>query len=117
MADEEQEKQKREYFRIVYPHKNRATLKIENSVYPIQDISQKGIRFSFDGIDEIFDWEDRMIVKGEVTFLLGDQFRIVGKVLRVLESNEVVLFLRDDIPLKSMNDEHRHIIKNFGSKE
>lgn len=109
-----EEEQKREHFRLVYPPSDRPKIVIGGEKYSILDLSEEGIKFGHPasvclGIGNV--------VRGEITFANGEKETVVGKILRIIESNpsHTVIQLTQGLPLKRMMDEQRALIKKYKS--
>jgi hypothetical protein len=70
-----EQQEKRKYFRIEYPAPIKPTLKIRKHEFEVEDISEKGVRFSADKKIKFGRW-----VTGNVTFHDGQAIDIEGRI-------------------------------------
>ena len=106
------EEDRREHFRLVYPEQQRGFVKLYGHPYPIQDISQKGIKIIVEEPNAIEEWQLDTAVEAIVFLVFGAKIHIKAKVLRI-EEEYVVFYLEDPIPFKTMIEEQRFLIKEF----
>lgn len=93
--------QRRNYFRVVYPHNDRPVIFTHDDSFVAIDVSEYGLRF--------FAWQsEEFRGKSDLSFVLeftdGEQFHLSGRVLRA-EQNEVALQLNNPIPLERIRVE------------
>ena len=72
---ENEQQEKRRYFRIEYPASIRPTLKIRKHEFEVVDISEKGVRFFADKKIKFGRW-----VTGNITFCDGQTVGIEGRI-------------------------------------
>ncbi|MBT3256564.1 MAG: PilZ domain-containing protein [Deltaproteobacteria bacterium] len=75
MGKKSEHHEKRKYFRIEYPAPIKPTLKIRKHEFEVEDISEKGVRFSADKKIKFGRW-----VTGNVTFHDGQAIDIEGRI-------------------------------------
>lgn len=104
--------QQREHFRIDYPLANRAKLIIAKKKYDVVDVSQRGLKFELpdDTAAKLFLLGNA--VTGVIELLIGKKLNFSGEIIRVYDRT-VIVYMREELPLGLMNEEHRYIIKTF----
>ncbi len=101
--------QRRAFFRLPYPHAERPSLLADDAVYPVSEISEGGLRVvALDQGDVLARQQD---VQGTLR-LAGGDVQLHGRVLRQ-QGEEVVLVLTEGIPLSLMVSEQRRLIRKF----
>ena len=102
-------KNSREHYRVRYPLSCRPKLIILNNEYVTIDISERGIRFICNEIDE-FQTGVELVV--QITFNNGEQLDLEGEILRT-DEKITVLRLSKPITLKRILAEQRYIKLNY----
>lgn len=106
---DDNEAQRRAYFRLLYPQVERPCLLTDGASYPVSEISEGGMRLvAVDQGDELA--QQRQIVG--ILQLPGESVAVEGRVLRK-QSEEVVLVLSEGIPLALMVSEQRRLIRKY----
>ncbi len=93
--------ERRDHFRIKYPHVERPKLEILGENFDIIDISERGIKF-YGGPK----------FQTTITFHDGEFFDIEGKVLRT-QNNEMVVQLLQSIPFERIIKEQRYLVTKY----
>ena len=101
--------QKREYFRVEFPHSYRPSLAMDVDKYEIEDVSEFGMRFNA-GDDNSFIVDDLII--GSIIFPDGQDFELSGQVIRV-NDGFVSLQLAEPLPLSKIRAEHLYLISHY----
>jgi hypothetical protein len=94
-------REKREYFRIKYPHDSTPKLLITDEEFNIIDISEQGIKFDLE-----------KTIQGIITFHDGESLSIEGKFLRT-QSNEIVIQPIKGIPSERITKEQKYLMKKY----
>ncbi len=100
---------KREHFRITYPIACRPALRLLNCVYEVIDVSEHGVRFSGNKINQLV---AEMEVPATITFNDGSSLKINGRILRV-DEKVVVMYIPESIPFVKIVAEQRFIKMNY----
>lgn len=108
-----QERQRRRYFRIVYPIAIRPKVTSLFKTYDVLDISEEGIRLDTKGhpsprLDQI--------MKGTLCFYDGEKLPIQGTILRVT-AEDAVLQLNEPIPYRTIHNQELFMIRHYRKDE
>lgn len=101
--------QKREYFRVEFPHSYRPSLTMDVDNYEIEDVSEFGMKFKA-GQGAPFTVDDLII--GTIIFPDGKDFELSGQVTRIYDGY-VSLELAEPLPLSKIRAEHQHLLSNY----
>jgi len=105
--------QQRDFFRLIYPPADRPNIKIEESRFPVGDLSEMGIKFFH---QETIKFPVGVRMKGTIIFKDGSKCEVEGDILRVdVDSTPaftVVEFVKG-IPMAKMLEEQRILIKKY----
>ncbi|MGF1696187.1 PilZ domain-containing protein [Vibrio kyushuensis] len=101
--------QKRQYYRLKYPKRAMPVMRIQDELYRVSEVSEKGIRFVIDKPDSIHHGLD---MSGVLNLHDDSQISIQGAVLR-LDKNEVIILLSKGPSFKDMVQEQRHIRQKY----
>ncbi len=101
--------QKREYFRVEFPHSYRPNLTMSAETYEIEDVSEYGVKFKVETITH-FTLDEMVIVS--VVFPDGEEYELSGQVVRI-DDDAVSLQLLTPIPLSKIRAEHLHLIQHY----
>jgi len=101
-----QGQERRNYERIVYKPVERPKIQIENDIFEIADVSEKGLRFINNNEVKLDNW-----IRGTLTFLNGGSVDVEGMIERE-QGNDFGLYLEYLIPPDMIFEEQRHIILN-----
>ena len=107
------QKDRRNFYRILYPDVSCPKLLLSGYTFNVIDISEEGLRFnnlSHDG------FKNGLGVSGSVTFPDGESFLIYGEVKRV-NDKEVSISLKRPIPLRKIVEEQRRMLEKFPHKK
>jgi hypothetical protein len=85
------ENERRQYFRLLYPSELAPEIVISGTTFRVLDLSEKGIRFRKDFNIRL---DTGQSVKGIVVFQDLSKFEFQGYVLRVVNREAVVIFLK-----------------------
>ena len=99
---ENEQKEKRKYYRVEYPATMRPTLKIRKHEFEVMNVSEKGVMFSIDKKLQFGRW-----VSGVVTFHDGQTVGIEGKIVREHENNIGMLLTIKSIPYSKILSEQQ----------
>jgi len=112
----EERVQKREYFRVVYPHLARPQLidLSDNKSYPVMDICEGGVRYcSDDGIVKQADGPDEQKMAARILFNASDALDLEGKILRNEGPETVLAFLeRKPVLSRIIMAEQRYLLSH-----
>ncbi len=100
---------KREHFRIRYPIACRPGLSLLNCVFEVIDVSEHGIRFSGNKINQL---QSEMDVPATITFSDGSSLKVHGRILRV-DEKVAVMYIPENIPFVKIVAEQRFIRMNY----
>ena len=95
----------REHYRIAYPTTARPRLLVNGEHRDVIDVCELGLRY-YAAEDEQRQLGDE--IEGIVHFRRGEEVRVLGTVVRVIE-REVAVRLRVGIPLRVVLDEQRYL--------
>ena len=101
--------QKRNNFRIHYPHAMRPTLSIDHVVHQVLDLSEKGIKFA---LGERYRPQIKDSIVGTLKFANRRSIPIAGTVLR-LSATYCVARLTLGVPLQMIQDEERAVLRTL----
>lgn len=101
--------QRRAYFRLHYPQTERPSLLTEGANYPVSEISEGGLRLV--ALDASQELEQQRHLVG-ILQLSGQSVAVEGRVLR-RQHDEVVVVLSDGVPLPLVMSEQRRLIRKY----
>lgn len=102
---------RREFYRLIYPVAVRPTIQVGAFVYEAFDVSEYGIKLLCDDLN----FRLGQTILGTITFHDSMSYPIEGVVLRITRY-EVILRLMKPIPERRMLDEQRFIINKYLKK-
>lgn len=108
---DDDEAQRRAFFRLPYPHTERPSLRVDDTLYPVSEISEGGLRVV--ALDQSEVLAQQLDVQGTL-HLVDAKVDVHGRVLRQ-QGEEVVLVLSEGIPLSLMVSEQRRLIQKYPS--
>ena len=111
---EKTERPSRNYFRLEYPKDARPQIAIGKGKFPVINLSEKGVKFSFDARRTSFDLETEADFDATIIFQDSGHAKVIGKVLRI-DSDAVVLELSEGVPLQRIMTEQRILLNKFGN--
>jgi hypothetical protein len=94
--------ERRQYYRLMYPPELAPEIVIMGTTFPVMDISEKGVRFRKDFNTRL---DTGLSVKGVVIFQDLSKFEFSGYVLRVVNREAVVIFLKNLAYQKIMSEQ------------
>ncbi|MFW7380215.1 MAG: PilZ domain-containing protein [Oligoflexus sp.] len=102
---------KREYYRIEYPHGDQPIFLHYLGKFTVLDVSEGGFSFAFDKIMPPMEGE---VVEGDIKFGNRGKTKIKGEIIRVADG-KVSVRLHDDgqIPLPRVMEEQRYLIQKY----
>ncbi len=100
--------ERRQYYRLLYPPELAPEVVILGITFSVLDISEKGIRFQKSFTTRL---DTGQSVKGVVIFQDLSKFEFCGYVLRVVNREAVVIFLKN-LPYQRIMSEQRYIQQN-----
>jgi hypothetical protein len=106
------EPRRRDHFRIEYPPGERPSISLAGRTFPIHNISETGVLFSFKIDVEDLDLDKQ--VEAIVHLRNNNVFQVRGEILRVF-NNRVAIRLSDRIPFQVIMAEQRYLISKFGT--
>ena len=104
----------RQHFRIEYPIPDRPKVEIDGKLYPVLDLSEKGLKLLG---GPRFKPKTTTKIHGKVYFHDKTMCHVIGVVLRVNDDESVVLKLSDGVPLPKIMDEQRQLIRKYKPNE
>lgn len=105
-------KQRREFFRVVYPKEVRPLCKTKKFEFKVIDISEGGVRLTIEQAESIL--KVGLVFDATIVFLDQSQVAISGKILRV-EKEAFVVRTTKGIPLQKIMAEQRDLIAKYGT--
>ena len=106
MGKKSEHHEKRKYFRIEYPAPIKPTLKIRKHEFEVEDISEKGVRFSADKKIKFGRW-----VTGNITFYDGQAIGIEGRIAWKRGENIGMFLTIKPIPYSKIISEQRLLVR------
>jgi hypothetical protein len=100
--------ERRQYYRLVYPPESAPEVFIMGTTFRVMDISEKGIRFRKDFSTRL---DTGQGVQGVVVFKDLSKFEFKGYVLRVVNREAVVVFIKN-LPYQKIMAEQLYIQRN-----
>lgn len=100
--------ERRQYYRLLYPPELAPEVVILGISFRIMDISEKGVRFRKDFNTRL---DTGLSVKGVVIFQDLSKFEFSGYVMRVVNREAVVIFLKN-LPYQKIMSEQLYIQRN-----
>ena len=122
MDDEERNqpysgRNRREFFRVVYPVTDRPTLEIDGKEYQIVDLSEFGIKFFTHSVGAFY---ANLPVRIQITFHDGKTLNLLGTILRLEGEGEeeeiAVILLSKEIPTSRIMKEQRYLINKYPTR-
>lgn len=104
-------KHPRNYFRLEYPAEVRPKILIDQTSYPIINLSEGGVKLRVPR-QEGFSPTDQL--NGVIIFHNSDQTEVIGKVIRQ-EKDAIVLQLSEGVPLQQIMVEQRFLLNKYGT--
>jgi hypothetical protein len=111
---EKNEKPSRSYFRLEYPKEARPLIAIGDGKFSVINLSEKGVKFSFDAKRSTFVLDTGNAVDATIIFQDRGRTQVTGKILRI-DSDAVVLELSEGVPLQRIMTEQRLLLNKFGN--
>ncbi|MGE0173431.1 MAG: PilZ domain-containing protein [Oligoflexales bacterium] len=106
------ERRNRDHFRIEYPPGERPKISLAGKTFPIHNLSESGVLFSFN--IPIEDFELDMRVEATIHLRNNSTFQVQGEIMRVM-NNKVAVRLDNPIPFQIIMAEQRYLIAKFGT--
>ncbi len=103
--------QKRKYYRLRYPKRARAVLRVQDELFHVSEVSERGIRILTRRVE---DFCRGVHLSGFLDMNDESQIRIEGAILRH-DDEEVILQLTKGPSFKNMVAEQRHIKNKYPS--
>ncbi|GAP22535.1 PilZ domain-containing protein [Leptolinea tardivitalis] len=100
--------ERRQYYRLIYPPELAPEVVISSITFKVLDISEKGVRFRKDFNTRL---DTGQTVQGVVIFQDLSKFEFKGYVLRVVNREAVVIFLKN-LPYQKIMTEQLYIQRN-----
>lgn len=98
-------RERRAYFRVVYPSDHRPSIQIRDNIYDIMDICEIGIRFAnpehFKLPGDIF--------QAVVTLHDDDPINIVGRIIRIGDTEAAMMMTIRGIPYRKIISEQAYL--------
>jgi len=100
MADDDQDvKDKREFYRLIYLEEERPTMRIGRYAFRVMDISQGGLRFLNPKHVKLAEW-----VKVKLSLSCGDLMELEGRIEWV-QDDEFGLFIKEPLTAATLEKE------------
>ncbi|HEX7555552.1 MAG TPA: PilZ domain-containing protein [Leptolinea sp.] len=100
--------ERRQYYRLIYPPEIAPEVVILGTSFRVLDISEKGMRFRKDFSTRL---DTGQSVQGVVTFPDSSKYEFKGYVLRVVNREAVVIFLKN-LPYQKIMAEQLYLQRN-----
>jgi len=100
--------ERRQYYRLIYPPEFAPELLILGYSFKVLDLSEKGVRFRKEFSTRI---DTGMMVQGIVLFHDSTQFEFKGYILRVVNREAVVIFIKN-LPYQKIMSEQVFLQRN-----
>ncbi|GAB2659442.1 PilZ domain-containing protein [Vibrio panuliri] len=101
--------QKRRYYRLKYPRRGRPVVRIDDQLFHVSEISEKGIRIVMNNFASLY---RGLTLTGTLNLSIDYQIPVKGKVLR-FDDNEVILQLDQGPSFKDMVEQQRHVRNKY----
>lgn len=101
--------ERREYYRVRFPAKERPTLFLAGNEYEVLDFSERGL-CTCSAIPGMHIGDE---VVGEVQFKDNDRYIVKGHVARIIEGRVAFCLDKQPIPYAKILDEQRRIMKLY----
>ncbi|WP_194435545.1 PilZ domain-containing protein [Vibrio fluminensis] len=101
--------QKRRYYRLKYPRRAMPVVSIDNQLFHVSEISEKGIRIVMNSFASLY---RGLTLTGTLSLGLDNKIKVKGRVLR-FDDSEVILQLDQGPSFKDMVEQQRHIRNNY----
>ncbi len=98
-------RERRAYFRIVYPEDQRPQIAIRGKSFPIMDICEIGIRFYNPEQNKL----PGDIFQAVVTLHDDEPFNIIGRIIRVADAEAAMMITIRGIPYKKIIAEQAYL--------
>ncbi|MGF1753854.1 PilZ domain-containing protein [Vibrio makurazakiensis] len=108
---EETNEQKRQYYRLKYPKRARPVLRVEDQLFHVSEVSEKGVRLMIKNLTAFY---SGLSLVGTLDLHDHSKVKVCGAVLR-FDGNEVILQLTKGPTFKDMVSEQRHIRRKYPS--
>jgi hypothetical protein len=101
---------RREYFRIIYPLYYRPKVRISGEDYEsdVMELSERGVRFRYKGSSQLSTGAE---IHVNITFYDDESFQLKGELLRI-EKEDVILRFSGSISLNRIMKEQTYLINN-----
>ncbi|OLQ93806.1 peptide chain release factor A [Vibrio ponticus] len=101
--------QKRRYYRLKYPRRAMPVVSIDEQLFHVSEISEKGIRIIMNNLASLY---RGLTLTGTLSLGIENQIKVKGQILR-FDDNEVILELHQGPSFKDMVEQQRHIRNNY----
>ena len=101
--------QKRQYYRLRYPRRAMPIIRIDDELYHVSEISEKGIRIVMNKTTSLY---RGLTLKGTLSLGLDYKIKVKGHILR-FDKNEVILQLTVGPSFKDMVEQQRYIRNRY----
>jgi len=108
---EESFAQKRQYYRLKYPKRARPVIRIQDELFHVSEVSEKGVRLMIRNISAFY---RGLSMAGTLSLHDESKINVSGSVLR-FDGDEVILKLTKGPSFKNMVAEQRHIRQKYPS--
>ena len=104
------EVERRQYFRLQYPLKERPKAVVQGIPYEILDLSERGVRIKTPSTTPADEGET---IELTIKFARGDSLELSGKIVRVQETS-IGIFLTHSIPPERIRAEELYLRTKYG---
>ncbi|MGF1909836.1 PilZ domain-containing protein [Vibrio kasasachensis] len=109
MDDMDDYVQKRKYYRLKYPRRAMPIVRIDDELFHVSEISEKGIRIVMNNLTTLY---RGLTLKGTLSLGVEEKLQVTGTILR-FDKNEVILQLTQGPSFKDMVEQQRHIRNRY----
>lgn len=103
--------QKRKYYRLRYPKRAMPSIRFEENLYQVTEVSEKGIRIMMKNLVSLY---KGLSMTGTLNLHDEREVKVKGSILR-FDKEEVIVILDKGPSFKHMVEEQRHIRNKYPS--
>lgn len=108
------DKKPRNYFRVEYPSEVQPTIKLEDGSFPVINLCEGGVKFSFNTKDHDLKVLEQKTFHATIIFHNHDQSEVIGKIIRS-DKNYLVLKLSKGVSFQKIMAEQRFLLNKYGT--
>ncbi len=106
----EDAEQRRAYFRLRYPEKDRPRFRSGAEAFVVTELSEGGMRLHL--ADPHHQWSGPASIDGRLRLASGDELEVSGEFLREAD-DEVVFQLQRGVDLRTMLEEQKYLVRKY----